>query len=119
KLPLTGIAPDAVPKGAAQAVQPPPKQGDVTGVVWRDFKPGGGKAGVVEKGELGLPGVTVQLRTPAGKVVQSTRSDANGTFDFKNAPAGSYRAAIGAQTFAKPFGGYSWLGPNLIVPSLL
>ena len=56
---LTGIPPDAVPTGAVQAVQPAPKPGDIVGVVWRDFKPGGGKAGVVEKGELGLPGVTV------------------------------------------------------------
>jgi alpha-glucoside transport system permease protein len=33
--------------------------------------------------------------------------------------AGSYHAAIGSQTFAKPFGGFSWLGPSLITPSLL
>ena len=45
-----------------QAVTPAAKPGDVVGTVWRDFKPGGGKAGVVEKGELGLPGVTVELR---------------------------------------------------------
>src|SRR5579864_7002582 len=116
---LTGIAPDQVPKSSKQAITPATKPGEVVGTVWRDFKPGGGKAGVVEKGELGLPGVTAQLRSSAGKVVQSTRSEANGTFDFKGVPAGSYRAAIGAQTFAKPFGGYAWLGPNLIVPSLL
>jgi alpha-glucoside transport system permease protein len=116
---LTGIAPDQVPKSAKQAVQPAPKQGDVTGTVWRDFKPGGGKAGVVEKGELGLPGVTVQLRDASGKVAQSTTSNADGSFDFSKVPAGTYHAAIGAQTFAKPFGGYSWLGPKLIVPSLM
>ena len=119
KLGLTGIAPDAVPKGAVQAVLPASKPGDVVGVVWRDFKPGGGKAGVVEKGELGLPGVTVELRSAAGKVVQSTKSAANGTFDFTKVSSGTYHAAIGAQTFAKPFGGFAWLGPNLIVPSLL
>jgi alpha-glucoside transport system permease protein len=116
---LTGIAPDQVPKSAAQAVQPAPKPGDVVGTVWRDFKPGGGKIGVVEKGELGLPGVTVELRTASGKTVQSTKSKPDGSFDFAKVPAGTYHAAIGAQTFAKPFGGYGWLGPNLIVPSLL
>ena len=116
---LTGIAPDQVPKSAAQAVTPPPKPGDVVGTVWRDFKPGGGKAGVVEKQELGLPGVTVELRNSAGKTVQSTTSKANGSFDFSKVPQGTYHAAIGAKTFAKPFGGYAWLGPNLIVPSLL
>jgi len=116
---LTGIAPDQVPHSAAQAVTPAPRAGDVVGTVWRDFKPGGGKVGVVEKQELGLPGVSVQLRDSAGKVVKSTKSARDGTFDFKNVPAGTYHAAIGASTFAKPFGGYAWLGPNLILPSLL
>lgn len=116
---LTGIAPDQVPKSAAQAVAPAPKPGDIVGTVWRDFKPGGGKVGVVEKQELGLPGVTVELRSAAGRTVQSTKTAADGTFDFAKVPPGSYHAAIGAQTFAKPFGGYGWLGPNLIVPSLL
>ncbi len=115
---LTGIAPDQVPKSAKQAVASAPKQGDVVGTVWRDFKPGGGKAGVVEQQELGLPGVTVELRDAAGKTVQSTKTQADGTFDFAKVPAGAYQAAIGAQTFAKPFGGYAWLGTKLIVPSL-
>jgi alpha-glucoside transport system permease protein len=87
--------------------------------VWRDFKPGGGRAGVVEQGELGLPGVTVDLLNGAGKTVQATTSKPDGTFDFSKVPPGTYRAAIGSQTFAKPFGGFAWLGPNLIVPSLL
>jgi alpha-glucoside transport system permease protein len=116
---LTGIPPAAVPKSAVQAVKPAAKPGEITGVVWRDFKPGGGKAGVVEQGELGLPGVTVQLRSATGKVVQSAKSNPDGTFDFTNLAAGSYRAAIGSQTFAKPFGGFSWLGAKLITPSLL
>jgi len=116
---LTGIAPDQVPKGAVQAVTPAAKPGDVVGTAWRDFKPGGGKPGVVEKGELGLPGVTVELRNAAGKTVQSSKTKADGSFDFSKVPAGTYHAAIGAQTFAKPFGGFGWLGPNLIVPSLL
>jgi alpha-glucoside transport system permease protein len=116
---LTGIPPDQVPKGAVQAVQPAPKPGDVVGVVWRDFKPGGGKPGVVEKGELGLPGVTVELRKGSGGVVQSTKSKPDGTFDFAKVPPGTYSAGIGSQTFAKPFAGYAWLGPKLITPSLL
>jgi alpha-glucoside transport system permease protein len=116
---LTGIAPQDMPSGARQAVKPAPKPGDVGGVVWRDFKPGGGKPGVVEQGELGIPGVTVELRDSSGKVVQSAKTDAGGTFDFPNVPAGTYNAAVGASTFAKPFGGYSWLGTRLITPSLL
>jgi alpha-glucoside transport system permease protein len=119
KLGLTGIPPDQVPKGAVQAVQPAPKSGQIVGVVWRDFKPGGGKVGVVEKGELGLPGVTVQLQGAGGKSAGSTKSASDGSFAFTNVAPGTYHAAIGAQTFAKPFGGYSWLGPNLITPALL
>jgi alpha-glucoside transport system permease protein len=116
---LTGIAPLDVPQGAQQAVKPAPKPGDIVGTVWRDFKPGGGKPGVVEQGELGLPGVTVELRDSSGKVAQSTKTDPNGTFDFTDVAAGTYNAGIGASTFAKPFGGYSWLGPKLITPALL
>ncbi len=116
---LTGIAPQDVPHGAVQAVKPAAKPGEIVGVAWRDFKPGGGKAGVVESGELGLPGVVVELRDSAGKVVQSATTAANGDFEFKNVKAGSYTAAVGAATFAQPFGGYGWLGPSLITPSLL
>jgi alpha-glucoside transport system permease protein len=116
---LTGIAPQDMPSGATQAVKPSPKSGDVEGVVWRDFKPGGGKPGVVEQGEQGIPGVSVELRDASGKVVQTIKTDANGSFDFPNVAAGTYRTGVGASTFAKPFGGYSWLGTRLITPSLL
>jgi alpha-glucoside transport system permease protein len=116
---LTGIAPTDMPAGAQQAVEPASKPGDIGGTVWRDFKPGGGKPGVVEQGELGIPGVTVQLKDSSGKVVQTTKTDAHGTFHFSGVPPGTYNAGIGAQTFAKPFGGYSWLAPSLITPALL
>jgi len=118
-LPLTGIPPDQVPGGAKQAVKPAAKPGDIVGTVWRDFKPGGGKPGVVESQEVGLPGVTVVLRDASGKQVQSAKTGADGSFDFSKVPAGTYNAGIGAKTFAKPFGGYSWLGPRLITPSLM
>jgi alpha-glucoside transport system permease protein len=116
---LTAIPPDQVPSSAKQAVTPPAKSGDIVGTVWRDFKPGGGKPGVVEQGELGLPGVTVDLRDSSGKTVQSTSTAADGSFTFDNVSAGTYNTAVSAKTFAKPFGGFAWLGPNLIVPSLL
>jgi alpha-glucoside transport system permease protein len=116
---LTGIAPDQVPSGAKQAVVPPSKPDDIVGTVWRDFKPGGGKPGVVEKQELGLPGVTVELRDSSGKKVQSATTNDDGTFEFSGVQQGTYQAAIGAQTFAKPWGGFAWLGPKLITPSIL
>jgi alpha-glucoside transport system permease protein len=119
RLGLTAIPPDQVPKGAKQAVSPAPKPGDIEGVVWRDFKPGGGTPGKVEKGELGLPGVIVKLRDAKGHAVQSATSDADGTFDFSKVPSGTYTAAIGSETFARPWGGISWLGSKLITPALL
>jgi alpha-glucoside transport system permease protein len=115
---LTAIPPDAVPKSAKQAVTPPTKPTDIVGTVWRDFKPGGGVPGKVESQELGLPGVTVVLKQN-GKAVQSAKTADDGSFDFTNVKAGTYNAGVGASTFAKPFGGYSWLGPSLITPSLL
>ena len=115
---LTAIAPANVPKTSVQAVDPVAKPGEIVGVVWRDFKPGGGVAGKVEQGELGLPGVTVQLRS-GGKTVQSTSSNANGTFAFTNVKPGTYRSAIDASTFNKPWGGFAWLGTKLITPALL
>jgi len=115
---LTGIPPQDVPSGAQQAVQPKAQSGAIDGVVWRDFKPGGGKPGVVEQGELGLPGVTVQVKDASGKT-RSATTGKDGTFSFDNLPSGTYHASIGAQTFSKPFNGYSWLGPKLITPSLL
>jgi alpha-glucoside transport system permease protein len=115
---LTAIPPADVPSGAKQAVTPSPKQGDIVGTVWRDFKPGGGVPGKVEQGEQGLPGVTVQLQQN-GKTVQSAKTGGDGSFDFSGLKPGTYSAGVGASTFAKPWGGYAWLGPSLIVPSLL
>jgi alpha-glucoside transport system permease protein len=116
---LTGIPPEQVPSDAVQAAQPPAAQGKIVGVVWRDFKPGGGVVGKVEKGELGLPGVTVALVSSTGKRVDSTTTEKNGSFTFEDVKPGDYQAKIAAKTFAKPFGGVSWLGPSLITPAVI
>jgi alpha-glucoside transport system permease protein len=118
KLGLTAIPPDQVPKGARQAANPQPAQGAITGVVWRDFSPGGGKPGVVEPKELGLPGVTLDLKS-GGKTVASTKSDASGAFKFDGVKPGSYQAGISSKTFAAPFQGTNWLGPKLINPAVM
>jgi alpha-glucoside transport system permease protein len=116
---LTQIRTDDVPEGAVQATLPEPLQGGITGVVWRDFKPGGGTPGEVESEEVGLPGVTVELREVGGGEVVSTTTEANGTFAFEDVADGEYRVAIAAETFEEPFGGVSWLGQDLITPSII
>jgi len=119
KMGLTGIPPNQVPAGAKQAVVPPSAQGEIVGVVWKDFKPGGGTPGKVEGGEAGLPGVSVQLRSSQGKTVESSTTQNDGTFAFKNVRPGTYKTAISSSTFKAPWAGFAWLGTSLITPSLL
>jgi alpha-glucoside transport system permease protein len=119
QLGLTGIRGSEVPEDSEQAVRPEAMQGGITGVVWRDFKPGGGTPGEVESEEAGLPGVTVELRDAGGDVVATTTTNPDGSFAFEDVEAGEYRVAIGAQTFATPFAGVSWLGEKLVTPAIL
>ena len=119
QLGLTAIREDDVPEGAEQAVVPEPLSGGITGVVWRDFKPGGGEPGRLEEGELGLPGVTVELRDDGGSQVAETTTEPDGTFRFEDVESGTYRAAIGPETFQTPYAGVSWLGASLILPSIM
>ena len=119
QLGLTGIRSSDVPANAEQAVVPEALAGGITGVVWRDFKPGGGIAGEVEAEELGLPGVTVELRDENGRSALETTTEADGTFVFEDVGDGSYRAAIGPDTFSEPYAGVSWLGASLITPAIM
>ncbi|MCK6394374.1 SdrD B-like domain-containing protein [Zoogloea sp.] len=41
-------------------------------------------------GDTPIPGVTVELKDPAGNVVQTTTTDANGNYTFNNVPPGNY-----------------------------
>jgi alpha-glucoside transport system permease protein len=118
-LPLTGIAPESVPSTAKQAKQPTVSSGQIGGVVWRDFKPGGGTPGKVDSGELGLPGVELQLKDASGNSTGSATSDDTGAFIFDGVGSGQYHVAISASNYTPPFGGVSWLGPKLITPALI
>jgi alpha-glucoside transport system permease protein len=115
---LTAIPPDQVPADAVQAVQPEALQGGIRGVVWRDFKPGGGEPGQVESEELGLPGVTVRIQA-AGADAATTTTEADGTFEFTDLEPGSYTVQIDKATFAEPFAGVAWLGEDLITPAVM
>src|SRR5439155_21608084 len=116
---VTAINITEIPKTSTQAVRPQPIANGITGVVWRDFKPGGGKPGVLEQGEAGLPGVTVELRDSSGHSVATAKTGNNGDFAFHNVGAGNFHAAIGPSTFAKPYGGVGWLTPKLITPAIM
>jgi alpha-glucoside transport system permease protein len=119
QLGLTAIPPEEVSSSAKQVATPQPKQGAITGIVWRDFKPGGGVVGKPEQGELGLPGVHVNLIDSAGKKVQSATTGDDGSFVFDSVNGSGYKVGIAASTFAAPFGGVSWLGSKLITPAII
>jgi alpha-glucoside transport system permease protein len=119
ELGLTAIPPADVASSAKQVVVPQTKQGAIEGVVWRDFKPGGGVVGKPEQGELGLPGVHVKLIDSAGKNVKSATTADDGSFEFGGVNGGGYKVSIDKSTFAAPFAGISWLGSQLITPSII
>jgi alpha-glucoside transport system permease protein len=116
---LTAIPPSEVPAGAEQAKTPASKQGAITGIVWRDFSPGGGTPGKVEPEELGIPGATVNLLDASGKAVQSAKTDPDGSFEFDDVQGSGYKVSLAKSTFGAPYGGVSWLGSKLITPSII
>jgi alpha-glucoside transport system permease protein len=116
---LTAIPPDDVAEDAEQARAPPAEAGSIAGVVWRDFRPGGGEPGRVEQEELGLPGVTVELRDADGESVGDAETAVDGTFTFEDVEPGDHQVTISSATFAEPFDGVSWLGPDLITPAVM
>ena len=73
---------------------------------------------MVEPDEVGLPGVTVQIRGPDGATQTATTAD-DGTFAFEDLAPGDYRLEIGADTFREGFDGVAWLGSTLITLSII
>jgi alpha-glucoside transport system permease protein len=63
--------------------------------------------------------VTVELRGDSGSQVADTTTEPDGTFRFEDVESGTYRAAIGPETFQTPYAGVSWLGASLILPSIM
>jgi alpha-glucoside transport system permease protein len=116
---LVRIAADKVPGDARDAVEPAPEPGRVSGVVWRDFKPGVSQPGVVEPGEIGLPGVTIRLQRDGDGRVASTTTGPDGTFRLSGAEPGNYHVAVSGATFRPPWEGINWLGPTLITPAAI
>lgn len=119
---LVGLPPEQVPEDARPAAVPPPNPGgsEVTGVVFRDFRPGGGgQRGQVDDGELGLPGVRVQLRDADGRVGKGAVTGRDGSFRIDDVGDGPFTLELAASSFRPPFEGVQWLGPTLITPAIL
>ncbi len=117
-LPMVGVSLTSPPKGLQPAALPTNQTG-LDGVVWNDFKlGGGGTIGKIDPGELGLRGMKVQA-IQGGRVVASTTANADGAFDFAHLTSGSYQLKLPASNFAAPYSGLSWLGPNLITPAIM
>ncbi|HJQ43830.1 MAG TPA: ABC transporter permease subunit [Jatrophihabitantaceae bacterium] len=117
-VPMTGLSLTKPPSGLKSA-QPAETGKGLAGVVWNDFrKGGGGKVGQVDQGELGLNGMKVEA-IKDGKVVATTKTDDQGQFSFPDLDSGSYQIRLAAVNFKKPYNGFSWLGKNLITPAIM
>ncbi|MGQ0521371.1 MAG: carbohydrate ABC transporter permease [Actinomycetota bacterium] len=116
---LLRINPDQLPAGAVGAADPAPVEGAVSGVVWRDIKPGADEKGVVEDGEVGVPGVPVVLVDAAGDRAGSAETGKDGSFRITGVEPGSYTARIPGSTFRPPWQGISWLGASLVTPAAI
>lgn len=119
---LVGVAPKDLPgdaEPAAAAAGGKAGSDEVRGVVYLDFTPGGGgKPGVVDPEESGLPGVTVEA-VRDGKTVADATTAADGSFRFTGLDDGSYAIKLPYSNFAAPYDGISWLGPALVTPAII
>ncbi len=117
-LPLVGLPADRIPTEASAATAPPAGPG-LNGVVWLDFtRGGGGKAGVIDPTEKGLPGMKVEALR-GGEVVAVSSTDAAGRFAFPELSGDGYTIRLPARNFVEPFNGLTWLGPSLVTPAVI
>lgn len=117
-VPLTGLDFAKPPAGLQSAVAPTAGSG-LSGVVWNDFrKGGGGTVGQVDPGELGLKGMKVEA-IQNGKVVATSTATVTGQFSFSKLSSGSYQIRLAAVNFKKPYNGISWLGDSWITWSMM
>ncbi|GGT04142.1 ABC transporter permease [Streptomyces cinerochromogenes] len=120
-LPMVGVLPKDLPAQARPAAPAPHTTGpgELRGVVYLDFTPGGGgKQGRVDPKESGLPGMKVEA-VRDGKTVASTTTAADGSFRFTGLHDGSYTVKLPKSNFAPPYQGVSWLGPTLVTPAII
>ncbi|MFC8216520.1 ABC transporter permease subunit, partial [Streptomyces sp. NPDC057296] len=119
---LVGVLPDDLPSGTEPAYGAAGREaapGEVSGVVYLDFTPGGGgEQGRVDRRESGLPGMTVEA-VRDGRTVATATTASDGSFRFESLADGSYAVELPASNFAPPYEGVSWLGPALVTPAII
>lgn len=116
---LVAIPPSLLQNRAARAAPPGATARSIQGVVWLDFTPGGGgKRGVIDPSENGLPGVRVQALL-GGRMVAAAVTGADGGFFLADLPPGEYRLRLDDASFRAPFDGIPWLGPTLVTPAII
>jgi alpha-glucoside transport system permease protein len=119
ELGLVAIPPDRIPPEATTAAPPATDTGGIAGTVWVDFTTGGGgKSGIIDPTERGLPGVEVEAVLD-GEVVGTGSTGPDGTFVIPVPPEGDYQLRLPPANFREPFAGFSWLGPTLVTPSII
>ncbi|MFF0204027.1 ABC transporter permease subunit [Streptomyces sp. NPDC005017] len=116
---LVGVQPKDLPADAAAARTAAAAPGELRGVVYLDFTPGGGgEQGAVDPEESGLPEVRVEA-VRDGDTVASATTAFDGTFRFEGLDDGRYTVHLPASNFAAPYDGVSWLGPTLVTPAII
>ncbi|MGI5425039.1 ABC transporter permease subunit [Streptomyces sp. CA-179760] len=119
---LVGVLPDDLPAGtepAYEAAGQKAASGEVRGVVYLDFTPGGGgEQGKVDRKESGLPEMKVEA-VRDGKPVATATTASDGSFRFVGLEPGSYAVRLPSSNFAPPYEGVSWLGPALVTPAII
>lgn len=116
---LIAVRPQLIPQNAEEVRVPTGGSSDITGAVWFDFiRGGGGTRGVPDPGKQGLPGVRV-VAVQGGKEIAAAYTSLDGSYRLEGLPPGGYELWLHASSFRQPFGGLYWLGPNLIIPSLI
>lgn len=116
---LVGVPPKEMPAEATPARPAKAAADEVRGVVYLDFTPGGGgRPGVVDTAERGLPGMAVEA-VRDGRTVATATTAADGSFRFAGLADGTYSVKLPAANFAPPYEGVSWLGPALVTPAII
>lgn len=119
QLPLVAIPPRDVADAPEAKPAPEDRQpGEIVGTVWNDFTRGGnGEDMVLEPGEKGLGGLTVEA-VRDGSVVASTTTADDGTFTLPKEAEGA-KLRLPGSNFAAPYNGVDWLGPTLVTPAII